>query len=347
MARTPYQCNKGERASVWLLRCTPPSYLGEGGAGTPIRCWIIESSMSEYCCIIWTISGLFSDGCGDDAFADRSSSMPAGGNCRVFKLAMMGTEAEESNCSNSALSRSDRLDSDPSEEPVPPARRRWSSKSCSVDVFIVSMANSHEARDKTLLTSGEGPLSAGVVGADRGAPTPEADDVGVTGLLKRLRRAGLLFGVGVKRTERAGLRPTLFSKFITLALTLVFGSVPPASSELDESCNACWMSPVETADEMRRGAERDLIGVPAPPLLLPGPALPPPGAILLAELMVGRMADGVDTGREIDPKDGDLETPEPTARPRDEWTRLVEPEALDCGRFNSPSESVVYNRMNN
>ena len=41
-------------------------------------------------------------------------------------------------------------------------------------------------------------------------PTLEADGVGVTGLLKRLCRAGLLFGVGVKRTERAGLRPTLF-----------------------------------------------------------------------------------------------------------------------------------------
>lgn len=254
----------------------------------------------------------------------------------------MGIEAEESNCNNSARSRSDRLDSEPSDEPVPPARRRWSSKSCSVEAFIVSMANSHEARDKTLLTSGEGPLSAGVAGAERGALTPEADDVGVTGLLNRLRRAGLFFGVGVKSTdERAGLRPTLFSKLITRALTLVFGSVPPASSELDESCNACWMSPVETADEMRRGPKRDLVGVPELPLLLPGPILPPPGIVLLAELMVGRMADGVETGREIDPKDGDLETPEPAVRPRDEWTRLVEPEALDCGRLSSPSESVV------
>ena len=44
--------------------------------------------------------------------------------------------------------------------------------------------------------------------------------------------------------------------------------------------------------------------------------------------MVGLMVDGIDTGREIDPKDGDLETTEPTVRPRDEWARLVEPEAL-------------------
>ena len=58
------------------------------------------------------------------------------------------------------------------------------------------MANSHESRVKILLTSNEGPLSTGVVGADRGAPTLEADGVGVTGLLKRIRRAGLLFGVG-------------------------------------------------------------------------------------------------------------------------------------------------------
>ena len=152
------------------------------------------------------------------------------------------------------------------------------------------MANSHESRVKILLTSNEGPLSTGVVGADRGAPTLEADGVGVTGLLKRLCRAGLLFGVGVKGTERAGLRPTLFfSKFISLALILVFGSVAPASSELDESCNVCWKSPVETADEMRRGAERDLIGVPASPLLLPGTALPP-------QVPVG-IADGRSHGR--------------------------------------------------
>ncbi len=209
---------------------------------------------------------------------------------------------------------------------------------------MVSMANSHEARDKTLLASWDGPLSAGVDGADRGAPTPGVDDdADVTGLLKRLRRAGLVFGDGVNKTERAfSLRPpTDFSKLITRALTLVFGSVPPASSELDESCNACWMSPVETADEMRRGPKRDLVGVPELPLLLPGPILPPPGVVLLAELMVGRMADGVETGREIDPKDGDLETPEFAVRPRDEWIRLVEPEALDCGRLSSPSESVV------
>ena len=76
------------------------------------------------------------------------------------------------------------------------------------------MANSHESRVKILLTSDEGQLSAGVVGVDRGAPTLEADCVGVTGLLKRIRRAGFFSELGVKRTEQAGLRPTLFSKFL-------------------------------------------------------------------------------------------------------------------------------------
>lgn len=196
---------------------------------------------------------------------------------------------------------------------------------------MVSMANSHEARDKTLLATWDGPLSDGVDGADRGAPTPGVDDdADVTGLLKRLRRAGLVLGDGVNKTERAfSLRPpTVFSKLITRALTLVLGSVPPASSELEESCNACWMSPVETADEIRRVVCRDFIGV--PPLLLPPTLLPDMAAALLAELMVGRMADCVDEGREMDPNEGDLDTPEATVRlPRLEWIKLVEPEALD------------------
>lgn len=162
-----------------------------------------------------------------------------------------------------------------------------------------------------------------MVGADRGAPMAEVDDVvGVTGLLKRLRRAGLVLVGGVRRRERAfSLRPpTVFSKLITLALTLVFGSVPPVSSELDESCNACWMSPVDTAEEIRRTGCNDFIGVPAllPP---PAPTLPPPeAAALLAELMVGRMADWLDNGREMDPNEGDFETPEATVRfARLEW----------------------------
>lgn len=151
----------------------------------------------------------------------------------------MGTEEVERSCNSSARSRSDRLDSEPSDEPVPPARRRCSSKSCSTEDFIDSMASSHEARERTLWVSiWVGPRSPGVVGADRGT-TPALDDVGVTGLLKRLRLAGLFLAGGVKRTERPGLRPTLFSKFITRALTFVLGSVPPASSELDESCRAC------------------------------------------------------------------------------------------------------------
>ena len=259
---------------------------------------------------------------------------------------MMGTDAADSNCNNSARSRSDRLDSEPSDEPVPPASRRCNRRSCSVEAFMASIANSHEARDKTLLASWDKPLPAGVDGADRGTPTPpELDDVGVTGLLKRLRRAGLVLGGGVNKTERAfSLRPpTVFSKLMTRALTLVFGSVPPASSELEESCNACWMSPVETADEIRRGACKDFIGV--PPLLLPLILLPDKAAALLAELMVGRMEDCVDKGRDIDPNEGDLETPEATVRlPRFELIRLVEPEALDCGRFRSLSESLAWKR---
>jgi len=59
-----------------------------------------------------------------------------------------------------------------------------------------------------------------------------------------------------------------------------------------------------------------------------------PGAVLLAELIVGRMADGV---RLIEPEDGDLETPDEALRMA--CTGVI-PEALDIGRFNSPSESV-------
>ena len=156
-------------------------------------------------------------------------------------------------------------------------------------------------------------------------------------LLKRLRRVALALD-GVKRGVRAGLRVALlFSKLITRALTLVLGSEFPVSSELDESFSACCMSPVDMADVMRRelgGGWSDFMEVELLSLLLL--LLMPPGADLLAELIVGRMADGV---RLIEPNDDDLET-------FDEELRIactgVIPEALDRGRFSSPSESVDY-----
>lgn len=177
------------------------------------------------------MSGLFSDGCGDATIAARSISIPAGGNCRFFKLWMMGVAADESSCSSSARSRSDKLDSESDSEPLPPARRRWRTSRWSADAFMASMASSHVARDRAL-PSIEGPVVEGVVGADLG-DGPSAG-VGVTGLLNRLRRAGLFFP-GVNRPERAGLRTALFSKLITFALTFDLSSPAPASSELDES----------------------------------------------------------------------------------------------------------------
>ena len=95
------------------------------------------------------------------------NSIPFGGNCKFLRLCIIGVDAVERSWSNSARSLSDKFDSEQvsDEEPVPPARRRWRSKSCSAEVFMASMANSHDARDKTRLTS-EGPL-AGVDGADR------------------------------------------------------------------------------------------------------------------------------------------------------------------------------------
>ena len=200
---------------------------------------------------------------------------------------MIVGDAEESNCSNSALSRSDRLDSEPSDEPVPPARWRWSSKSCSVEAFIVSMANSHESRDRlwdfvnirwraVIRWSCRGRLLKRMVLAWLGCWKDYAEPDCFSELEWR------------ERNELDCDRP-FFSKFISLALILVFGLIAPASSELDESCNVCWKSPVETADEMQRGAERDLIGVPASPLLLPGTALPP-------QVPVG-IADGRSHGR--------------------------------------------------
>lgn len=163
---------------------------------------------------------------------------------------------------------------------------------------------------------------------------------------KRLRRAGLLllFGEGVKRADegRAGLRPTLFSKLITRALTLEMPSdAPPVSSELEESCKASGISPVETADEMRRDAANDFMGVkllPVPPPTAPLLPLLLPGAVLFAELMVGLMEDGTGGLRPaIDPKEGDLETPlDALRRP---WADANKPDVLDCGRLCSPSES--------
>lgn len=75
-------------------------------------------------------------------------------------------------------------------------------------------------------------------------------------------------------------------------------------------------------------------------LLFELPNLLPIGFILFAELMVGRIADWDEAGREIDPNEGDFETPEPVVR-RFEWLKVVEPEALDCGRLSSLSESCA------
>ena len=107
------------------------------------------------------------------------------------------------------------------------------------------MASSQEALDSILFTS-DGPLVDGVLGADLPTldpPTVVSTVTGelVPGLINRLRRAGLfLLGEGVKSVEegRAGLRPTLFSKLKTLALTLLTPSEVPVSSELEESCRA-------------------------------------------------------------------------------------------------------------
>lgn len=93
------------------------------------------------------------------------------------------------------------------------------------------MASSHVVRDKAL-PSTDGPLAEGVVGADLADEFRVGE--GVTGLLNKLRRAGL-FLPGVNSPERAGLRTALFSKLITLALTFDLSSPTPASSELEES----------------------------------------------------------------------------------------------------------------
>ena len=91
------------------------------------------------------------------------------------------------------------------------------------------------------------------------------------------------------------------------------------------------MSPVDTAELMRRPGDFD--GV---PWLLIEPVLL--GADLLAELMVGRMADGTVGVRDIELNDGDLLMPTP---PRAEWMGVTTPAALDLGRWCSPSESLA------
>lgn len=233
----------------------------------------------------------------------------------------MGVTAVDKYCNNSARSRSDKLDSD-SEAPelwLPPARRRCNDNSWSAETFIDSMASSQDARDKIRLTSEVPPPPLGF----------GKTDGGVTGLLNRLRRIGLLLFVGVKSTPPRtgfGLLATPFSKHNTRALTLVLGSVA-ASSELEESCKACWMSPVETAEVIRRGSFSDEV-LPLAPVF---------GADLLAELIVGRMAEGIDGVRHIDPKEGDFDT-----LPLADWTGVAAVAALDFGRWFSPSESLGY-----
>ena len=265
-----------------------------------IRCWIIESIMSEYCCSICTTMG-FDSPVGVAAVGvvtpvtgfSPSLRLPPdpAANCSDLRFWMTGVTQDDRYCSSSVRSRSERFDS-VSEAPDPPARRRCSVSSWSTEALSDSMANSHEARDKTLC------VSAGDEGRTR---TAGVEAGGVTGLLNRLRRAG--FAALGEEEKMADARllllgvvlATLFSKLRTRALTLLRNSA--VSSELDESLSACWMSPVETAEEIRRICN-DLVGVEPLPVAL--------GAALLAELMVGRMADGV---REMELAEGDLDTP--------------------------------------
>ena len=125
---------------------------------------------------------------------------------------------------------------------------------------------------------------------------------------------------------------TLFSKERTRAFTLVLGCSDPISSELEESCKACRMSPVDMAEVIRR--PRDLVGV---LLLLSDPFL---GDDLLDELMVGLIAEGIEGERDIELKEGDFDMPRLLLA---EWIGVITPDALDLGRWCSLSESLAYN----
>lgn len=179
--------------------------------------------------------------------------------------------------------------------------------------------------------------------------------VGVdAGLLKRLRRAALPLldadDAGLKDTddaERIGpvVLATDFSKLRTRALTLLRSSsaeapTAPASSSVDESpwcrCSACWMSPVDTADERRPRLLSCRPGDASDGEPKPTPA-DERGDALLDELMVGRMAEGVREAMAL--ADGDLETPPADLANVDVDDESVE--ALDFGRC-SLSESLGW-----
>lgn len=102
---------------------------------------------------------------------------------------------------------------------------------------------------------------------------------------------------------------------------MVLGCSDPLSSELEESCKACRISPVDTAEVIRR--PRDLAGV---LLLLSEPFL---GDDLLTELIVGRMAEGIEGERVIELKDGDFDKPKLLLA---RWIGFTTPAALDFGR---------------
>jgi len=81
------------------------------------------------------------------------------------------------------------------------------------------------------------------------------------------------------------------------------------------------MSPVDTAEVILR--PRDLVGV---LLLLSEPVL---GDDLLAELIVGRMAEGTEGERDIELKEGDFDIPRPLLTA---LIGVITPAALDLGR---------------
>jgi len=132
------------------------------------------------------MSGL--DSVADDEvhMTELSPSSPVGGNCKLFKLCVMGDMPDDKYCNNSARSRSDKFDSG-SEAPelwVPPANRRCSDNNWSAEALRDSMASSHDARERTLLLSKKFLGSLDACAIDWGS--------GVVGLLNRLRRDGLL-----------------------------------------------------------------------------------------------------------------------------------------------------------
>ena len=134
-----------------------------------MRCWIMESIMSEYCCSIWTIIGFDWPAAAEvtaAAAAAVGSAVAAGvvpvaeeeeeegevGEWRGRRLWTTGATHCDRYWSRLARSRSDRLDWSPAPSSArpPPARRRCSDSSCSTDALNDSTASSHDALDNTL-----------------------------------------------------------------------------------------------------------------------------------------------------------------------------------------------------